>query len=280
MTTAEVSADGDNIGLISTNKGELRINDNSLNTVVGTTADAASQSGASTLMAYTRSIRDDIRSLATDTNPLTVKTDQTTHGTTDLVAADITKIAGTTVATGNGVTGTGSIRVTVASDNSAIPGNVSQIGGNSVLTGNGTTGTGSQRVTIASDNTPIQTRNAGTATPSRIASAAATDNKTEIAASGGCRIISVAGAVARSSPVYLKFYNASGASTTVGTTTPYITLPLPAGGANPTSFQFDVNQVFASGACTYAMTTAVADNSTAALTAADVVGLTVIWSTN
>jgi hypothetical protein len=33
--------------------------------------------------------------------------------------------------------------------------NVAQVGGNTVSTGNGTTGTGSQRVTIASDNTPF-----------------------------------------------------------------------------------------------------------------------------
>ena len=121
MSTSEVSADGDNIALISTNKGELRINDNSLNTVVGTTSDAVSQSGASTLMAYTRSMRDDLRSLATDTNPLTVKTDQTTHGTTDLVAADITKVAGSTISQGNGTAAT-AIRVALPTDGTGVVG--------------------------------------------------------------------------------------------------------------------------------------------------------------
>ncbi len=48
---------------------------------------------------------------------VSVKTDQTTHGTTDLVADDIIKINGTTVLAGNGVTGAGSQRVTIASDN-------------------------------------------------------------------------------------------------------------------------------------------------------------------
>lgn len=42
--------------------------------------------------------------------------------------------------------------VTIGANSSV---NVNQIGGNAVLTGNGTTGTGSQRVTISSDNTAI-----------------------------------------------------------------------------------------------------------------------------
>ncbi len=85
--------------------------------------------------------------------------------------------AGTATLTGNGVTGAGSQRVTIASDNTAFAvnatlsaetskvigtvnqgtspwvNNTSQINGVTVLMGNGTTGTGSQRVTIASDNT-------------------------------------------------------------------------------------------------------------------------------
>ena len=41
--------------------------------------------------------------VASDNTPFAVKTDQTTHGTTDLVAADITKINGTAVSTTNGL---------------------------------------------------------------------------------------------------------------------------------------------------------------------------------
>jgi len=55
--------------------------------------------------------------VASDNTPFAVKTDQTTHGTTDLVAADITKIGGTAVATSNGVVSAGVQRVAVASDN-------------------------------------------------------------------------------------------------------------------------------------------------------------------
>lgn len=44
-----------------------------------------------------------------------VTTDQTTHGTTDLVAADITKVAGSAVATGHG-TASGALRVELPTD--------------------------------------------------------------------------------------------------------------------------------------------------------------------
>ena len=45
-----------------------------------------------------------------------VTTDQTTHGTTDLVAADLTKVGGSSVATGTGAGGSGIPRVTVSND--------------------------------------------------------------------------------------------------------------------------------------------------------------------
>jgi len=56
--------------------------------------------------------------VASDNTPFAVKTDQTTHGTTDQVAADITKVNGASVNTGTGTAGTGTQRVAVASDSS------------------------------------------------------------------------------------------------------------------------------------------------------------------
>ena len=50
-----------------------------------------------------------------------VTTDQTTHGTTDLVAADITKVAGTAIATGHG-TASGAIRVELPTDGTGVVG--------------------------------------------------------------------------------------------------------------------------------------------------------------
>ena len=74
--------------------------------------------------------------------------------------------AGVLHSTGNGVAGTGTPRVTIASDNTAFsvnigtfpdnePFNVAQINGVTPLMGAGNTGTGSQRVTIASDQAVI-----------------------------------------------------------------------------------------------------------------------------
>ncbi|UOF78508.1 glycoprotein repeat domain-containing protein [Caudoviricetes sp.] len=72
--------------------------------------------------------------------------------------------AGVLQSTGNGTAGTGTPRVTIASDNTAFtvnigtfpdnePINVAQMNGVAVTMGNGVAGTGVQRVTIASDST-------------------------------------------------------------------------------------------------------------------------------
>ena len=280
---ASTAADGDWTWMQFTG-GKLHVTDLTTQAAIGTASDVADQSGACTLIGCINSMRDDLRTMATDTNPLSVKFDQTTVGTTNAVS--LAQIGATTVATGNGVVSAGVQRVAIASDNTAFSVNLGTIGGAATAAKQpalGTAGTASSDVIsvqgIAS-MTPLKVSDSGTSTPVRVVSAAASTNLTEIADSGGCRIVSVAGAVARTTPVYLKFYNAADGSVTVGTTTPYVTLALPAGGTQPTSFQFDVKQVFASGACSLAMTTAVADNSTAALTAADVVGLTVIWAAN
>jgi hypothetical protein len=79
--------------------------------------------------------------------------DQTTPGTTNGVA--LAHIAGNAILTGNGVTGTGSQRVTIASDNSNIPTNVAAVAGTATAVNNGTASAGCQRVVIASDNTAI-----------------------------------------------------------------------------------------------------------------------------
>lgn len=132
--------------------------------------------------------------------------------------------------------------------------------------------------TASLDTTALNTSPHKTSTPVRIVSAAASTNLTEIADSGGCTVGAITGSTARTTPVYAKFYNAADGSVTVGTTTPYLTIALPAGGTQPTAFQIDVNQKFASGACSIAFTTAVADNSTAALTAADLLAVNITWN--
>lgn len=72
-------------------------------------------------------------------------------------SVNISQINAVTPLMGNGVTGTGSLRVTLASDTSSNTNNfninTAQINGVAPTMGNGVSGTGVQRVTIASDST-------------------------------------------------------------------------------------------------------------------------------
>lgn len=107
---------------------------------------------------------------------------------------------------------------------------------------------------------------------SRLVSAAGSDNATNVKASAGV-LHHVIGYNAAASARYLKFYNKATAPT-VGTDTPVLTLYLMPNSA----FVLDFPEGFAfSLGIGYGMTTAAADNSTAALTAGDVVCLNVLY---
>jgi hypothetical protein len=70
----------------------------------------------------------------------------------------------------------------------------------------------------------------------------------------------------KSTPLYLKFYNATAANVTVGTTTPVLTFPVPSAGAT-TGAGFNLaipNGIVFDTAITIAATTGVADNDTGA----------------
>jgi len=71
---------------------------------------------------------------------------------------------------------------------------------------------------------------------------------------------------------FLKFYNATAASVTVGTTTPVMTLALPGNTSDDISGVFSIPQGIAFGtAITVAATTGIADNDTGAPSANDVI---------
>ena len=89
-------------------------------------------------------------------------------------ASNVTQLNGVAVSVGNGVTGTGSLRVTIASDNSNIGTNLAQVGGNAVSTGVGAVGTGVQRV--------VDANGAGRTLLSAGGSASSSGNNTLIAA--------------------------------------------------------------------------------------------------
>lgn len=143
LSATEVSADGDNIAVNATSKGELYVKQ----------TDAVALAAGSALIG-------------------SAGIDQTTAGTTNAIS--LKYLNTTAVDTNSGNKSAGTLRVVLATDqpaltnkllvtpdaNSAV--NVAQINGVTVLMGNGTTGTGSQRVTIASDNTPFKVDHSAT----------------------------------------------------------------------------------------------------------------------
>jgi hypothetical protein len=107
----------------------------------------------------------------------------------------------------------------------------------------------------------------------RLVSAAGSDNATSVKATTG-QVFSVLGYNAASATRYLKLYDKASAPT-VGTDTPFVTISLPP----LTAFVIDTPLLplqFAAG-IGYGLVTAAADNSTAAVTAADIVGLNIAY---
>ena len=105
---------------------------------------------------------------------------------------------------------------------------------------------------------------------SRLLSAAGTVNATIVKASAA-QLFELIGYNARASAVYFKLYDK--ATSPDENDTPTHTIYLPASSA----FAIPLNFYFPSG-LSYRMTTAGADNSTAALTAADILALNVIYT--
>lgn len=124
------------------------------------------------------------------------------------------------------------------------------------------------RVLANEDGSPIVP-----STASRILSAAASTNAT-LAKSTPGRVFKISGHNAAAAVRYLKFYNKATAPT-VGTDTPVLTFAL----AASTRFEIDLGIhgfSFATG-IGYGLTTGSADADTGALTAADVLGLNIIF---
>lgn len=89
-----------------------------------------------------------------------VTTDQTTHGTTDLVAADNTKIGGVAVDTNSGTKSAGTQRIVIATDQPALtnaqPSNITQVGGIAISSTNpihGTVSDGTNEANVVANDT-------------------------------------------------------------------------------------------------------------------------------
>lgn len=156
--------------------------------------------------------------------------------------------------------------------------NVAQINGVTALMGNGVTGTGSQRVTVASDNTAFTVNtqavpgSAPGTTTSRIKSAAST-NATNLKASAGV-FLGYDLSNNTASDKYVKLYNKA-SSPTVGTDTPFYTILVPKNGGRVADWSAGGGLVMGTGV-SYAITGAITDADTTATAADDVHGM-MLW---
>lgn len=140
-----------------------------------------------------------------------------------------------TIAAGSAIIGKVGIDQTTVGTTNAV--SIAQLGANTIATGNGTSSTGTLRVALASDQTtntnPLlvkqQAQTTGGATPYQLISAATT-NATSVKASAGTvygiQVYNTGAAVA-----FLKIYNKASAPT-VGTDTPVKTIGIPAAGGS------------------------------------------------
>ena len=202
-------------------------------------------------------------------------------------AVNVAQINGVAPTMGNGASGTGVQRVTIANDstgqvalaagsntigaltaNQSV--NLNQVAGSSIATGNGAA-SGSVRVTVANDSTGqigLVPLTAGGLSISRTISAAST-NATSVKGSAGqvyaIHVINTNAAVR-----YLKIYNKA-SSPTVGTDTPVLTFPIPAS-ATGAGFVLSTEMGIAFGTgIAFAVTTGVADSDTGAVGANEIV---------
>jgi hypothetical protein len=130
-----------------------------------------------------------------------------------------------------------SFRVVLASDHSNVPTNVAQINGVTVLMGNGATGTGSQRVTIADDNTKIATylvSGSGSTNALTRASTTAYATNLVVKASSG-RLHSLVGYNSKTSAQFIQIHNTT--SLPADTSIPIFVFTVPA----QSNFSFDFN---------------------------------------
>lgn len=177
---------------------------------------------------------------------VTQSTLQTQTDTTMIGGVNIKEINAVTPLMGNGVTGTGSLRVTIASDNTAFTVNAAQSG----------------TWTVQPGNTPNSTPWLVTDTPSTsgglsIVTGSVGATATAIKASAGqlygYHLFNTTAAVA-----YVQIFNVAAASVTLGTTAPTISIGIPASGG--VTVNFDKGIAFGT-AISYACTTTRAGSS-------------------
>lgn len=159
-------------------------------------------------------------------------------------SVNVAQINGVTPLMGNGASGTGAQRVTIANDSTGVLATVStvttlsQFGGNAINLGNGTVGTGTLRVALASDTSsntnPLYASAVGTSSTAAasgcyLVSAASTNSTSCKGSAGnlyGFRFINTTTTV-----YYLRMYNTAAAPTCSSATGFIESIPIPPAGA-------------------------------------------------
>ena len=291
-----------------TTAGALRVDGSGVTQPVSGTVTTTPPSNASTNIAQINGVTPLMGNGATGTGSqrVTIASDNTAFAVNATLSAETTKVIGTvnqgtspwvnntsqingvTPLMGNGVTGTGSQRVTIASDNTAFSVNgtlqtqtdtvmvggvnVKEINGVTPLMGNGTSGTGAQRVVIASDNTANSNPFLVTTVPSASAGGttlytltlAASTNATNVKASAG-QLYSISGFNASSAtPVWISLYNNAGTPTCGTSIIQQFLIP---GSTTGTGFVYDFSspKAFATGIA-FCATTGIAGTGSPAAT--------------
>lgn len=212
-------------------------------------------------------------------------------------AVNVAQVNGVTPLMGNGASGTGAQRVTLASDSTGVLAtvstvtNLSQMGGVAIALNTGVRAAGVQRVTICTDDVvpasqsgtwTVLPGNTPNTTPWLVTPAPATSGGPTVArvkAAGSTNATSVKASAGQvygwylynntASAKFFKLYNKA-SSPTVGSDTPLFTVGIPANGG--TNIEFGMGVPFGTGVA-YAITTGIADSDTGATTAEDVHGV-------
>jgi hypothetical protein len=269
--TGVVSADGDNVAQRGNDRGEAYVLDTDLNTAVGTATTAAvSGDNNGSAVAHLRGINTNLAAVLDLANGrVIVDGSEVTQPVSDAGGSLTIDNAALSVV-GGGVEAT-ALRVTVASDSTGVL-SVDDNGGS--LTVDGTVAaTQSGTWTVQPGNTPNTSPWLTTQTPATsggltiFRSIDLDETEEEIKATAG-QVFGWFLFNAAASTRFVKFYNATAANVTVGTTTPVLTMPIPAGSAANVQFS---NGIAFDTAITAAATTGVADADTGAPSANDVI---------
>lgn len=237
---------------------------------MGAKADAkstATDTTAITAMQVWKQISASVQAIATSiAGTLTVAT----HAVTQSGTWNVTVNAA--IAAGTNLLGKVGFDQTTPGTTNAV--SIAQLGSTTIATGNGTSSAGALRVAVASDNTPFgvvpSPATSGGPTVARIKAAAST-NATSLKGSAG-QIYGWALFNNATTARFVKIYNKA-SSPTVGTDTPAFTIIVPGGTAGAgTNVEFSMGIPLGTGVA-YAITAGIADSDTTSTAADDVHGV-------